>query len=429
MRLTRVSWAGAGLVVALVAGPLPQPSVATTVSAADVPCQTISADLPTQEAASASRPIQLLGVERAQALLDRTAPAGPRVRVAVVDSGVIDTPRIPVVRRVGFTRLAEVQHFHGTAVAGLIAGQPLADGAAVGVAPDAEIVDVRVFDDDAPTDTDSADVQPARVALGLRWVARHADRLDIGVVNVSLMVADDPRLAAAVRALRRADVVVVASTGNRPTEPGQPLYPDFATLAPGEDAAARVFPAGYPGVVGVNATSGAADADDLGSVLQSSATDVAAPTPGGVTVALNGGTCVLPDVATSWSAAEVSGVVAMLRARFPDENARQIAARLTATASAAPGSASPLVGAGVVQPVEALTRPLHPTRAGTVAESLPAPDLLPEASQPVVASDDGAALRHAALWWGLVAGGLVVLALLVRPLLARRRDLGRPAAR
>jgi membrane-anchored mycosin MYCP len=429
MRLTGASWAGASLAAALVLAATPPPSLASTVSAADVQCSTISADLPTQEAASASRPVELLGVARAQALLARATPTGPPVRVAVVDSGVIDTPRIPVVRRVGFTELTEVRHFHGTAVAGLIAGQPLADGAVVGVAPDAEIIDVRVFDDDAPTDTVSADVQPARVALGLRWVARHAARLDIGVVNVSLMVADDPRLARSVRALRRADVVVVASTGNRPRQPGQPLYPEFTTLTPGEDAAGEVFPAGYPGVVGVNATSGIADADDLGSVLQSSATDVAAPTPGAVTIGLNGGTCVLPDVATSWSAAEVSGVVALLRARFPDENARQIVARLTTTASAAPGSASPLVGAGVVQPVEALTRPLHPTRAGVVAESLPAPDVLPEASQPVVAGDDGATLRRTALWWGLLAGGLVVLALLGRPLLSRRRDLSRPPAR
>lgn len=151
------------------------------------------------------------------------------------------------------------------------------------------------------------------------------------------------------------------------------------------------------------------------------------PTPGAVTVALNGGTCVLTDVATSWSAAEVSGVVALLRARFPDDNSRQIIARLTVTASAAPGSASPLVGAGVVQPVEALTRPLHPTRAGVVAESLPAPDRLPKASQPVVAADDGAALRRTVLWWGLVAGGVVVLALLLRPLLSRRRAPARPS--
>ena len=48
-----------------------------------------------------------------------------------------------------------------------------------------------------------------------------------------------------------------------------------------------------------------------GYVLMNSATDVAAPTSDAVTLAVNGSVCVLDDqVATSWAAAEVSGVVA-----------------------------------------------------------------------------------------------------------------------
>ena len=74
-----------------------------------------------------------------------------------------------------------------------------------------------------------------------------------------------------------------------------------------------VFPAGYDDVVAVNATAAGipvteGEIDVRGSVLQSSAIDVAAPTYDAVTTSVNGGTCVLPTVATSWAAAEVSGV-------------------------------------------------------------------------------------------------------------------------
>jgi len=55
-------------------------------------------------------------------------------------------------------------------------------------------------------------------------------------------------------------------------------------------------------------------------------------TYGAVSVGVNGGTCLLYDVATSWAAAEVSGVLALLRARYDDDTAAQAVARLEQTA-------------------------------------------------------------------------------------------------
>lgn len=418
-------WVGAAAVAALALSGAPASAGASAraPAAVDDACTpVVSAPAPPRQAEAASRPLELMQVDAARAVLDRDAsPSRRAVRVAVVDSGVADSPLLPVVRRVGFTGLAELRYGHGTAVAGLIAGQARPDGQAVGVDPDAEIVDVRVYDEAEPTDPAAVGVEPARVAAGLRWVADHARELRIGVVNVSLRVTDDPALASAVRALRRADVVVVAATGNRPADDADPLLETFGAPSGREDAAAFVFPAGYPGVLGVNATSGVPSADDRGSVLQSSATDVAAPTPGAVTVTVDGGTCVVGEVATSWAAAEVSGVVALLRARFPDETAEQIVARLVQTAGAAPGSASPLVGAGVVQPVEALTRPLRPTRRGELVEAVQEPSRLPPATAPEPHRDQLAGLHEVAPRWGLGAGAAVVIALLLRPLLDRRR--------
>ena len=109
----------------------------------------------------------------------------------------------------------EIQDPHGTAVASLIAGRPRPDGSLVGIAPAAGIVDVRVYDTLDAESLDGEVLTAASLAEGLRWVAANAEQLDIRIANVSLSVAPDDELAAAVRAVREAGVLVVAETGNR----------------------------------------------------------------------------------------------------------------------------------------------------------------------------------------------------------------------
>ena len=65
---------------------------------------------------------------------------------------------------------------HGTAVAGLIASN---DPAHPGIAPGADIVALRVFDDNNKGDFD-------RVANSLQWVIDHRDAYHISAVNLSL---------------------------------------------------------------------------------------------------------------------------------------------------------------------------------------------------------------------------------------------------
>ena len=86
-----------------------------------------------------------------------------------------------------------------------------------------------------------------------------------------------------------------------------------------------MFPAGYlDDVIGVNATAGGAEAgtDPQLNVGASSATDVAAPTYGAVVLAVNGSACTLQDINTSWAAAEVSGVLALLMTQVPRRQPR-----------------------------------------------------------------------------------------------------------
>lgn len=374
-------------------------------------------DVPGSVLESDVHPLDQLGIGRARALAG--LPARPPVRVAVLDSGVTG-PSIPVAGRHTANGGGEVGYFHGTAVAGIIAG------AGTGVAPDAEIVDVRVYDTAGSEGAEEgARVTPDTVAAGLEWVARSAGDLNIRVANVSLVVRNSARLERAVRAAHRADVVVVASAGNRPGDDDE-FAEDFHKdgPGPGEDAADIMFPTGYglPYVVSVTATTaGSGETDPTPYIVLNSATTVAAPTFGARTYGLDGRQCAVGSVATSWAAAEVSGVLALLAQRFPDDTDEQLVARLVSTANGTPDDPTPLTGAGVVQPVQALTRPLAPDRGGdlgrtvsTARDTAPAVAPAPEPDPLAGASDD-------ALWWGLIGGGVLVVALLLRPVLARRR--------
>ncbi len=398
--------------------------------AADVfACVDIGADDLVVSDAADSVPLTLMGVDEAHEILEsRGLVPGQGVAVAVVDSGVSTENQLITVRatRSFVGSSATVEDPHGTEVAGLIAGHARPDGKLVGVAPGAEIVDVRVYGPDPSTG--QAEVSPERVVDGLNWVADNAGALGIKVVNVSLALARDPELKRAVGRLRQAKVIVVAASGNRPTEDADPLFAGFgadgAETGPGEDAAEAVYPAGYPDVLAVSATTdGLAGAGDPTQyVLPNTATDVAAPTYDAVSVGTNGSTCRVRQVATSYAAAEVSGVIALLCSAFPDDTPAQILTRLERTASGTTDNPTRLQGAGVVQPVEALTRPLHPDRGGAVDHTTTDQGGTPRAAAPEPDADVLADTRDRAVWWGLLGGGALLLALILRPVLARHRD-------
>ena len=428
MRLSRTRALAALVIVPGLLVGVPGPVAAAVEE--DYECSGIDASTDdVYETDAESIPTTVLGLGAAHGLFPDDGPLpGAGVKVAVVDSGVhAGSPDLlDVVPGESFTSESDLLDHHGTAVAGLIAGKPRGDQA-TGIAPGAQIVDVRVYDDSEQPTPPAVDVETDRVAAGLEWVARNAKDERIQVATVALQVGPSRRLAKAIEALRRADVVVVAASGDRPSEETDPLFSTYGELKPGEDAAADVFPAGYDrGVVAVNASAGGHpdeldDFDVRGTVLQSSATDVAAPTYAAVSVGVNGSTCLLSEVATSWAAAEVSGVVALLRARYPDEKAGQIIARLEQTASGSTDDLNVLAGAGVVQPLEALTRPLTPDVGGDLGRGRPEQSVIPPAAAPEPQADTLAPARHDAVWWGLFGGGALVVALLLRPILARRR--------
>ena len=175
--------------------------------------------------------------------------------------------------------------------------------------------------------------------------------------------------------------MTVAPTGNRlrndTGDTGSALVPEeqFGEFRPGENARDVVHPAAYDDVLAVNASmAGTGGADPHLYVLENSATDLAAPTAGGVSYTVNGGTCVLSTPATSWAAAEVSGVLALLFAHFPGDTPAMAVNRLLATADGRPDIPNRLSGAGDVQPYDALTRPLAMDADGVAQQTAPEPD-------------------------------------------------------
>ncbi|GAB3245694.1 S8 family peptidase [Nocardioides dilutus] len=370
-----------------------------------------------------------LDVDRAHEWLSRRGEGlGEGVVVAVVDSGVGASPGVEVAERPVVVPGLQPDHYHGSAVAGLVAGAGRSEeaGGAVGIAPDAEILDLQVYDD--PTGDNGTPILTTNVVRALDVVlARRAAGMNVRVVNISLNVAPDEALAERVQQLWDAGVVTVAPTGNRPRndpgDSGAALVPEeqFAEFRPGENARDVVHPAAYDLVLGVNASmAGTGGADPHEFVLENSATDLAAPTAGAVSYTVNGGTCLLSTPATSWAAAEVSGVLALLFAHFPEDTPAMAVNRLLLTADGRPDIPDWLAGAGDVQVYDTLTRPLAMDEQGIAQQTSPEPDTQVYAA-PQPEPDVLASARREAVWWGLLGGGALLLALVLRPVLARRR--------
>ena len=95
--------------------------------------------------------------------------------------------------------------------------------------------------------------------------------------------------------------------------------------------------------------------------------------------ALQGRVGPIPIAGTSFAVAYVSGLAALLKQRFPDLTPAQIINRITATARHPGGSVDNHVGAGVIDPVAALTWdvPAGPRTVPYRVKQLPPPVHMP----------------------------------------------------
>lgn len=342
------------------------------------------------------------GLDRLEADQAWTLATGAGVVVAVVDSGVstnnahLTSGVLPGHSLVEGAATSD-ELGHGTAVASIIAGRPVApQSGLVGLAREALILPVRVY---AREDQDAE--RFPRLAEGIRWATDHGAR----VINISSSSPSDNALVRdAIAYAVASDVVVVASAGNRATA--------------SETADGLRYPAAYPGVVGVAAS----DATDTVNEASIHGAHVSLAAPGYDIVAANRdwGDCVFgipPALSTSYATAFVSAAAALVRQRFPQATAAEVVHRLEVTASRPQRDRrNDLSGWGVVQPYAAMTwaydasvgGPVPPGAAPTVPVS-PTPQALDLRPAP----DPTAPARRATLWLLLIAGsGVVGLSLL-----------------
>lgn len=332
---------------------------------------------------------------------------GAGVTVAVIDTGVNASARVPAEPGgdfVGATGdgLSDCDA-HGTLTASLIAGRPAPADGFVGVAPEARILSLRQTSDafrPVGLRPDPNDPNTTQTAGSLRSLARavvHAANLGAQVINISEAACykitrpiDEASLGAAVHyAVQVKNAVVVAAAGNTGQDCAQNPPPDPATPADPrgwQQVQTVVSPAWYSPLV---LTVGSIARNGQPSTLSMSGPWVGAAAPGehitalgydGNPVdALHGQDGLVPLAGTSFAAAFVSGLAALLRQRFPDLTAAQIVNRITATARHPGGGADNFVGAGVIDPVAALTWdvPDSPAQAPYRVKEVPPPVQIP----------------------------------------------------
>jgi serine protease AprX len=306
------------------------------------------------------------------------AGTGEHVNVALLDTGVSDTAALNrasgrITDGVDVSQLAEGGdartsgeftdgYGHGTFLASLIAGGkvPGSDGRAIGVAPAARIVVVKVADSQGRTSL-------SQVLAGMDWVAAHARA--INVVNLALAVqrptapayGADP-LTAAVEHVRAAGVVVVAASGNTAGEVGDPGMDPLALTVGAADVAdgsATVAPFSGSGVVaGVQKPDVVAPGVHVLGVINSSSV-IASTHPEGWS-----GHGLFKGSGTSEATAVTSGVVAAYLSAHPHASPLQVKSAVRSQAAGLPDRRA---GAGLVQMVSGDGGPASSQAAGESA--------------------------------------------------------------
>lgn len=308
---------------------------------------------------------------------------GAGVTVAVIDTGVNASPRVPAEPGGDFVDqsgngLSDCDS-HGTLTASIIAGRPAPTDGFVGVAPDARLLSLRQTSEafePVGSQANSNDPNSTPAAGSIRSLARavvHAANLGAGVINISEAACykvtrpiDESALGAAINyAVNDKGAVVVVAAGNTGGDCVQNPLPDPATPAEPRGwnrVQTVVTPAWYAplvlavGGIGQSGTPSGFSMNGPWLGVAAPAEEIVALGYGGEPVnALEGREGPVPIAGTSFAAAYVSGLAALLRQRYPELTPAQIMNRITATARHPGGGVDNLVGAGVVDDVAALT--------------------------------------------------------------------------
>ncbi|WP_063837067.1 S8 family serine peptidase [Phaeacidiphilus oryzae] len=295
---------------------------------------------------------------------------------------------------------------HGTAMASAIAGHGHGPGGSEGmkgIAPGAKILPIAVAltgDSNNAAATSHQDV-----AAAIRWAVDH----HAGVINMSIgNLTSSAEELSAVAYAEQHNVVLVAAAGN--------------------DSLDNVgYPAKYPGVISVG---GLTKADTVWSGENYGHITVVAPAENIVSANNGSDTQYGMGTGTSPAAAYVSGLAALIRAKYPDLTAGQVVNRIIRSAGEPKGIKAPDAhwGYGVILPHAALTENIP---AGPASGPLPQAKALSSQPGGTAATGSSGPGSQAAgsksssngVVIGVLVGLVVVVAVIVViVLLVRRRN-------
>ena len=258
---------------------------------------------------------------------------GDKVLIAVIDSGIDQShPALTGVIEKSFDALnsAEGPHSHGTAIAGIIAGHTRLTGAA----PAVHILAARAF-----SATQGSTIS---IIASIDWAAGQGAR----VINMSFAGPSDPALGRILAAARQKGVVLVAAAGNAGPK-SSPLWP-----------------AADPNVIAVTAT----DYDDRLFAMANRGSHVAIAAPGVDILVATPGDSYKMESGTSFAAAFVSGVAALVLERKPQLGPDAIKKVLLSTArDLGPKGRDDQFGAGLMDAYQAVSTVDKPADAALQA--------------------------------------------------------------
>ncbi|WP_157930735.1 S8 family peptidase [Glycomyces xiaoerkulensis] len=366
--------------------------------------------------------VDFLALNEAHQYNRGTYEDGTPVTIAVVDSGVNAELEVFEDRVVDGFDLWDPDaagkcdaHTHGTSVAGAAAGR--AQGRQfVGVAPEAEIMPLRIYQD-----TEDAGDGERSELLAQTIVAAVDNGAD--VINVSSVVLDTPELQGAVEYAHSQNVVIVAATGNNN------LYMDDDGV-PRKDRA--YYPANYPEVIAV----GAHNPDGFWYEKTNYGRNLDLLAPGAqVTMPYAGGGW-HTDSGTSYAAPHVAGVAALLKGEFGDEIATPawIERRIKQTAIHPANDFNVYQGHGVLDIPRALTAPPEVGAAPLPDEADPSestPSFEPQSIDSIAVDYDPLRTEKIIAWSSVIGSiTLIILVLVLKKLIPQgRRRRWKPGRR
>lgn len=353
-------------------------------------------------------------------VLQLTRGAGQRV--AVIDTGIARRGGPPEVVPGGdYVSTGDGTQdcdAHGTLVAGIVtATEGSGNDGFSGVAPEATLISIRQSSTKFSPANDRSRVGVGDVDTMAKAVRTAAD-LGASVINISSVACvpvastlDDRALGAALAyAVDVKNAVVVAAAGNTG---GTAQCPTQRSDVTRETVTVAVSPAWYDDYV---LTVGSVNPEGTPSkfTLAGPWVDVAAPGEGILSIGSE------PISGTSFAAPVVSGLAALIRARFPALTAREVMRRIESTAHHPPPGWDPLVGNGTIDALAAVSTDAGPTGGAPRLAPSPAPIAAPPPAKPPVSPARNVALRGAA--GCLVALVITLAAGAARGRLRRSRD-------